>query len=447
MRVKYLPDRPVRTSAADLLSFEAAAKGALGHIAATEPPFTWGIFGDWGSGKTSLMRLIEQQMEARLKDLPQDASIPLHIPVWFDAWRYENEVNIVYPLFHAIRRDFEQRCKNAADSKSFFDSFKKVATASLLGLTDLALRAATNKAFGEAVSLKEVGEHLKRAEDELQTVFDKWSDTIIEVQEDFERFVRAYIEIYCGQRPELEGRRVYLAIFIDDLDRCLPDVAITILERVKNHLSVENCLFVLGINRYVVYQSIRKKYQDLDIDGRQHLEKIIQYSMGVPEPKVADLASFVVKSIEGLLTEAHDPDLTPYFDDFANALYDCGFTNPRKIKRILNRYLSFLERHVTKADLAKYQIPTVTRLIVMREYYHDLYQLFNEKGFQPFAQIKDYNGGEESAKKFVDQYGKKWQPLIASFERFKRFANMDGGRDITEQEYDRSIRELFGRED
>ena len=210
MRVKYLPDRPISTPVADLLGFEAAAATALGNIAASEPPFTWGIFGDWGSGKTSLMRLIQQQMEARLQDLPKDPIIPIHLPVWFDAWRYENEVNIIYPVFYAIRRDFEKRCPTAADDKSFLESFKKVTLASLLGLTDLALRAATNKAFGQASGMKEVAEYLKSAEKELQTIFDTWTDKVNEVQEDFERFVQTYLDIYRRQRSELEKRRIYL---------------------------------------------------------------------------------------------------------------------------------------------------------------------------------------------------------------------------------------------
>lgn len=47
-------------------------------------PFCIGIYGKWGSGKTSFMRLLE-------KKLLQDDSEPLAVPVWFNPWRYEKE--------------------------------------------------------------------------------------------------------------------------------------------------------------------------------------------------------------------------------------------------------------------------------------------------------------------------------------------------------------------
>jgi len=450
MRAKYLPDRPLTSSESDRLGFESAAEGMLEHIAVSEPPFTWGIFGDWGSGKTSLMHLIECKMEKRLTEPPTDPNVPVHIPVWFDAWRYENEVNIVYPLFHAIRKDFTRRCASAANADSFFSSFKRVATASLLGLTDLALRAATNKTFGDAASLEDVTKWLKLAEEGLPKVFSKWADENDDVQKAFADFARTYVDVYRSNRKDLRSRTVHLAIFVDDLDRCLPDVAITILERIKNHLSVDNCVFILGVNRNVVYQSIRKKYDDLNIDGRQHLEKIIQYSIGVPEPTQKDLRRFVVESIRGLvIQDGHpaEPDLSNYYTRFADALYDCHFTNPRKIKRILNRYLTFLEHGLAAGSLSKYKIPNVARLIVMREYYSDLYDLFSEAGFASLKVISRYDGKEEGTRKFLEDYGSKWQRLVASFELYKGIASMEDTVDLTTKQYDDSIRRLFGRED
>jgi hypothetical protein len=311
------------------------------------------------------------------------------------------------------------------------------------------LRAATNKTFGEATSLEDVTKYLKLAEEGLPKVFSKWADENDDVQNAFADFARTYVDVYRSNREDLGSRTVHLAIFVDDLDRCLPDVAITILERIKNHLSVDNCVFILGVNRSVVYQSIRKKYEDLNIDGRQHLEKIIQYSIGVPEPTENDLRHFVVESIRGLVIQqagqTAEPDLSSYFTTFADALYDFHFTNPRKIKRILNRYLTFLEHGVAAGSLSRYKISNVARLIVMREYYSDLYDLFSEAGFKPLKDISKYDSKEE--KKFVENYGSKWQRLVANFELYKGIANMEDTADLTAQQYDDSIRRLFGRED
>lgn len=444
MQVKYLPDAAIAESGQDRLGFAAVAKEMVTEIASSEPPFTWGIFGDWGSGKTSLMRLIQQNMEVQLEN-PGNKSLPLLIPVWFDAWRYENEVNIIYPLFHAIRRDFEKRCKDNAAQKSFFGSFKKVATASVLGLTDLALRAATHHAFGQAVKLQDLEESLKRAETSLNTIFDTWVDEVGQLKEGFEEFVSTYIELY-RKHNNLDQRLIRLAIFIDDLDRCLPEVAIDVLERIKNHLSTENCIFILGVNRKVVYQSIRKKYQDLEIDGRQHLEKIIQYSRGVPEATGDDLKQFALSNIIDRCVGKPTDEIRRHFETFAETLYACRFLNPRKIKRILNRFMTFIQLH-SGADLNSYNLGAVTRLIIMREYQQDLFEIFSEAGFEALKDIHSFNGAKESEEEFCNRYGTKWKSLIVNFDKYKGLADLGDTNRKPKREYERSVLELFGRED
>ncbi|HXQ37245.1 MAG TPA: P-loop NTPase fold protein, partial [Anaerolineales bacterium] len=113
MKIRYLPDSFIEEEGKDLLGFNEFAKSTLAAIRYSEPPFTWGIYGDWGSGKTSLMKLIKGRMETDLKNPEPSSQEALHIPVWFNAWEYENELNIIYPLFYAIDRDFSARCKGA----------------------------------------------------------------------------------------------------------------------------------------------------------------------------------------------------------------------------------------------------------------------------------------------------------------------------------------------
>lgn len=455
MEFQYLPDIHIREEKEDFLNFKEAAHRILAAIKNSSPPFTWGIYGDWGSGKTSLMRLIMNKMEGELTKLNRAASGPLglnteqsgplHIPVWFDAWRYENEVNIIYPLFYTIREDFSCRCPEEENNESFINSFKRVAYTSLFGLTDLALRTATKAAFGEAMTVKEVTESFEMVEKDLETVFSKWTDQVTEIREAFEKFVEQYLDLYRKKHSIPAGRKLYLAVFIDDLDRCLPDVAIEILERIKNHLLSDRCIFILGINRNVVYKSIRKKYGDLDIDGRQHLEKIIQHSVGVPRPSREAIIKFGIESLKARVVSTGEYDLKANFDAFSQTLYEAEFTNPRKIKRIMNHYLNFIMSHVEiHKDIQDFNLPTVIRLIILREYYQDFYDLFKEKGFEAFKIISEET--TEQADKFKVTCGEKWAHLIPRLERMKRLTEMNPGKK-TKNQYIEAIDELFGLED
>ena len=57
-----------------------------------------------------------------------------------------------------------------------------------------------------------------------------------------------------------QGRRLF--VFVDDLDRCLPEAAVGALEAIKLFLDIEDCVFVLGMDRHLVEQGIRVRYRE-----------------------------------------------------------------------------------------------------------------------------------------------------------------------------------------
>ena len=74
------------------LRFDQIAR-ALATIVKTSPPqFAVGIFGGWGSGKSTLMNAIHR-----------DLTGPETIVVEFNAWRYEREPHLIVPLLDTIR--------------------------------------------------------------------------------------------------------------------------------------------------------------------------------------------------------------------------------------------------------------------------------------------------------------------------------------------------------
>ena len=69
---------------------------AITHIILNSTPqFTLGIFGEWGSGKTTMMKLIQQEIKSQTSNQIQT--------LWFNAWRYERETaHATYPLLISI---------------------------------------------------------------------------------------------------------------------------------------------------------------------------------------------------------------------------------------------------------------------------------------------------------------------------------------------------------
>lgn len=106
--------------------------------------------------------------------------------------------------------------------------------------------------------------------------------------EQFQTTLKSLIE------REVEGRDATLYVFIDDLDRCVPDEAVSALEAVKLFLDLPSCVFVLGMNREVVERGILQRYPPIPnpenptgkpitrVDPLQYLDKIIQLPFTLP---------------------------------------------------------------------------------------------------------------------------------------------------------------------
>ena len=92
-----------------------------------------------------------------------------------------------------------------------------------------------------------------------------------------------------------------IVIFIDDLDRLVPEKAIELLEVLKLFLDCEHCVFVLAIDYNVVVRGAKSKYgKDLDDEkGKAFFEKIIQVPFTVPVANY-DLQNFIESSLNKL---------------------------------------------------------------------------------------------------------------------------------------------------
>ena len=242
MKIRFIADKPIENYAEDLLGFREFACLIKSSIEQTQTPFVYGILGDWGSGKTSLLRLVENLFNNDF----ENGSTPF-VPIWFNAWQYENENNIIYPLLHAVKKDYENRI-GLYDDGEFKRSFKKVVTSSFLTITDLAFRTITKHFTDTPLTLNDIKEKLSEVEDwyaekpknnVLTEISNCWADQVANFQETFERLIDCYGSEIANGYDNYEQDKIRFVFLIDDLDQCLPDNAISLIENIKNHLTVK----------------------------------------------------------------------------------------------------------------------------------------------------------------------------------------------------------------
>jgi hypothetical protein len=310
----------------------------------TQKPLTIGIDAPWGVGKSTLMRMLEKRLGPKPIEGArrwQKKQTDGFFNVWFNAWKYDAEESLWGALVLEILEQVGKQLGWWRRTKIWFSLNKQrfdwlklsidiaaalgfvlvlgiVGAIALFGLSRLLglslydtvniwLRHYTKifAALGLVSVLYEI------AKDFLTTFVSPFSlgvakyikspdyktkvGFIGQFQEDFKAVIDTVTE--SGKWP--------LIVFIDDLDRCTPAKAASVIEAINLLLDSEYCIFIIGMNAQILSMSIQAKYKDLQELfkeaekpvgpnlGRHFLEKIIQIDFRVPTPDEEHINIFI----------------------------------------------------------------------------------------------------------------------------------------------------------
>jgi hypothetical protein len=328
------------------LGFDSLADAFRDVIEKSEPQFAIGLFGGWGSGKTTLMEAIDRRLNRR------DCAV-----VWFSAWRYEKELHLIVPLLDVIREGLVNWLDaNTGAAEAVRQSTKSVA--GTIGkvieslLTGFSLKAGVPGVLEVSYDANKVltrANQFDAADVAARVPRSFYHASFRALREAFARFTAA--DPAAGQPP----RRI--VVFVDDLDRCLPEGALEVLESMKLFFDLPGFVFVVGLDLRVVEASVSRRYRDIlaigearprtagepiaadVISGAQYVRKIFQVPFTLP-PVSADQIQDLVRSIyetanlpASQWTEI-DQDVQPHL----RFLGDAAGLNPREVKRFINAY-------------------------------------------------------------------------------------------------------------
>lgn len=319
-RFKVLLDDPAETPGLGFRDYAAALGEMIMHSRAE---FAVGVFGSWGSGKTTLMRAIENCL----------ASHDEVITVWFTAWRYEKEPHLIVPLLDVLREELDRRGKSQP------------------GVQNPARRAAAaiaraGRAFlaGLTVSARLPGIEARwepgRVITALQSDEGDGTESLSFYQAGFVMLRDAIREFAAGG-----SRRV--VVFVDDLDRCLPSNALDVLESMKLFFDVEGFVFVVGLDQAIAERAVALKYGDTPqvtaaqnaISGTDYVKKIFQVPFALPRISTDQLQAYLSTIAGNAALE--DVQLEDFNDNVRRHLQFLpgqDSVNPREVKRLINTY-------------------------------------------------------------------------------------------------------------
>jgi len=322
-------DIPITTSEEDRLKMRSFEQALSNFIRFTSTPMTIAIQGEWGSGKTSLMNRLSEQL------CMQNNST--FYSIWLNTWHYsliddpENTLaDIINTLISEIvkvsKKEHPEKMKRLI--KDVTDVSKNV----FRGLSHVALKTALPVLSDEAISEFDAAVFSEKQEKRynLNDLRTKLNDLI-----------SATIEKNLEKGIE---RETFL-FFIDDLDRIEPSIAVKILEMLKNIFDIEHCVFILAIDYDVVVSGLKSKFGSLtesnEREFRSFFDKIIQLPFRMPTQSfiIDDFLKETLLSIDVISMEESKQE--PFIKILVEFARNSLGSNPRSLKRLANS-LSFI---------------------------------------------------------------------------------------------------------
>ncbi len=287
-----ITDMPCTSEEEDLLEISKYVKGLGKFIRECQTPMSIAIQGDWGTGKTSTLNLLKKNLEA-------DKDTNGIKCAFFNTWQY-SQFNMEDSLYVSFVHNLVKQCGGNDEILRTVAGFGKLA-------------------FFKAIDWK-FGTNASEILDGFEKAKKDQMESVSKLQEDFAELVKK------------TGKR--LVIFIDDLDRLNPEVAVELLEIIKLFVNVENSIFVLAIDYEVVVKGVRKKYgENLSEEKcRNFFDKIIQLPFKMPVERY-NLTELVRKAVQ---EQTHMTD--EGVNIVAEFISDVMGTNPRTFKRLVNAF-------------------------------------------------------------------------------------------------------------
>jgi len=277
-------------------------------------PVTIGVFGEWGNGKTSIMKMLEEKLGKR-----EDMAV-----LYFDAWLFEGYDDAKSALITSI-------LKQLSEHKGFPDALKDDALKLIsrvnwmrmlkMGWDNVALPAVLAYATNGATAVPSLigafkgfltgrsDEKGKAQPQESILNADKASGIFKDIADPELGDVRSFRDGFGNLLKKTSFKT--LVVLIDDLDRCSPERIVENLEAIKLFLNVNKTAFIIGADPRIVRHAVAVRYRDAleaarlsaapgesgteagDQLVRDYVEKLIQVPYHLPRLSPAEIETYM----------------------------------------------------------------------------------------------------------------------------------------------------------
>lgn len=256
-------DLPIGKSSEDILNRKSFSKNLARVILEYSSPeaFSIGLYGKWGSGKTSVLNMILEEIETTASDV---------IILRFNPWLCSDSKQLIAQFFKQLASVI--KLKKPASNRiwelidNYADAFELSEAIPIAGniLTIIA---------------KVLGKHAKTHMDDKNGDLQNIKDQIIK---------------------QLSEAQEKIIVTIDDIDRLSEDEIISVFQLVKSLADFPYTMYLLAFDYDVVVNALKKVQSG---DGAEYLEKVVQVPFLLPAPNIDDIYNVLFSKLNSILSD------------------------------------------------------------------------------------------------------------------------------------------------
>lgn len=407
----------------DLLNNEAIAKTVVNLIKeSNNQPISIGIHGDWGAGKSSILEMIEDLFNHTDKDDGKK-----YCCIRFNGWKHQGFEDSKIALMSAIVSELTAKENLQETAKEILGKLWKninwMTVAKTAGKTALGIATGTAP-IAVLSSVRDMLKSTVTTQEGIANAIDVIGGYLKEskITEDTSSNTE-FTEFHKNFKELLEKANIKkLVVLIDDLDRCLPDVAINTLEAVRLFMFTGETAFVVAADESMIRYAVKKHFPDVVDENKynvgiefsnKYLEKLIQVPFRIPALGEVEACNYIMLLMVGsVLSEENTnykalrsegisrikkPWDVRYFtvsdvqkilkDDYAKASNETLIAtqighllshntdgNPRKIKRFINMLLLRFEIAKNRGFGAEIDLAILAKMMLAEYFFPNFYE-------------------------------------------------------------------------
>jgi len=301
----------------DLLNFKVVADTAAQLIQDSEgQPVSIGISGNWGTGKSSLLKMIGASLKKA------NESTGNYVFIEFNAWLYQGYDDARMALLQAVA---DTLLLEAEGRKTHVDkALDFVRRVNWLRVGKLLAPIATGALMGSSIGgplgavLGAIGGFCKTSEtptaedvEKVKSAYALLQPELVGLLED--REAKSLPQEIAALRKTFEDLLsdldVTLVVLVDDLDRCLPDTAISTLEAMRLLLFLPRTAFIIAADEQMIRGAVRAHFGGVDLTDdlvTSYFDKLIQVPLRVPRLGVTEVKGYLISLLAELAEKRGD---------------------------------------------------------------------------------------------------------------------------------------------